>query len=303
MFSIILPLYNKEMHVYEAIKSVLNQSFKNFELIVVDDGSTDNSLDLVNKITDDRLKVFSQVNSGVSSARNFGILKSKFENIAFIDADDLWKPNYLEEIYKLIELFPEAKWFCTGYSYLNNGVEKERIVSELKGSKKMVNYFEYSIFELINHVDTTVIKKDIFDEVGYFPLGVRYGEDQDLFSRIALKYKIAYSGIVGANYVLDSENRACNVRIYNDLWPFLKNYKSEISNNFEEKELKYTYAFVDRRMITKAKELKIYGRTTESLKIMFKHINGNLSYFWWKSFIICIIPYKQIKSIKNIFLK
>jgi glycosyltransferase involved in cell wall biosynthesis len=93
-FSVIIPIYNKEKDVETTIKSVLNQTYVDYEVILVDDGSTDNSLNIVNAIEDDRIQIFTKQNEGVSKTRNYGITKSKAEYIAFLDADDYWYPNH-----------------------------------------------------------------------------------------------------------------------------------------------------------------------------------------------------------------
>jgi len=114
-FSVIIPIYNKEKDVETTIKSVLNQTYIDYEVILVDDGSTDNSLDIVNAIEDDRIQIFTKQNEGVSKTRNYGITKAKAEYIAFLDADDYWYPNHLEILHHLIKKFPEEAWYATSY--------------------------------------------------------------------------------------------------------------------------------------------------------------------------------------------
>jgi glycosyltransferase involved in cell wall biosynthesis len=113
MFSIVIPLYNKEKYIKRAITSVLDQTIQDFEIIVVNDGSTDNSTNIVKSITDNRIKLINQENQGVSVARNTGIENTKNEYIAFLDADDKWEPYFLEEIRKLIEINKSAGLFAT----------------------------------------------------------------------------------------------------------------------------------------------------------------------------------------------
>ena len=115
-FSIIIPLYNKEKFIENTIQSVLGQSFEDFELIVVNDGSTDTSLELVNKLKDKRIKTYSISNAGVSKARNFGIQKATSKLIVFLDADDLWKNNHLQELYNLRKAHPHCGLYTMGYT-------------------------------------------------------------------------------------------------------------------------------------------------------------------------------------------
>lgn len=107
-FSVVIPLYNKEKYIRNTLKSVLDQTVHNFEIIVVDDGSTDGSLQAANSIANEKIKVISQKNAGVAVARNVGVENAKADYIAFLDADDKWQPNYLENIEKLIDEFPES---------------------------------------------------------------------------------------------------------------------------------------------------------------------------------------------------
>ena len=97
-FTVIIPLYNKEPYIKRALETVLNQTYDNFEMIIIDDGSTDEGVRIVSSIQDTRIKVFSQINSGVSAARNRGALLAKNQYLAFLDADDTWEPNFLQEI-------------------------------------------------------------------------------------------------------------------------------------------------------------------------------------------------------------
>jgi glycosyltransferase involved in cell wall biosynthesis len=106
LISIVIPLYNKERFIKETLKSVLNQSIQDYEVIIVDDGSTDNSASIISDINDHRISIFSNSNNGVSHARNFGISKSNSDLIALMDGDDLWEANHLENLYKLHTSFP-----------------------------------------------------------------------------------------------------------------------------------------------------------------------------------------------------
>src|SRR5690606_11857402 len=112
MFSIVIPLYNKEQSVTNTLQSVLNQTYTEFEVVIVNDGSTDNSVEKVEAFNDPRIRLIHQANAGVSAARNKGIEEAKFEWIAFLDADDLWMENHLSTLRNMIETYPEYKAFC-----------------------------------------------------------------------------------------------------------------------------------------------------------------------------------------------
>ena len=123
-FSVIIPLYNKEAYIEQTLGSVLAQTYPFFEVIIVDDGSSDASLQIVNRITDSRIRVISQVNSGVATARNRGVKEAKENYVAFMDADDFWAPNYLERIVFLISTCPDAGIFACRYVEMMNGNRK-----------------------------------------------------------------------------------------------------------------------------------------------------------------------------------
>ena len=107
-FSVVIPLFNKEHFIEKTIQSVLNQTLQDFEIIIINDGSTDASLEKVELINDDRISVFTTKNLGVSHARNYGIQKAKGHDIAFLDADDYWESEFLESIKGLIEKYPNV---------------------------------------------------------------------------------------------------------------------------------------------------------------------------------------------------
>src|SRR5690606_38009132 len=117
MFSVVIPLYNKELSIQNTIHSVLNQTVQDFEIVVVNDGSTDNSVEKVVEIFDARILIINKPNGGVSSDRNMGVEEAKYEWIAFLDGDDLWKVNHLEEIVKMMKLFPSDKVFVNSFEY------------------------------------------------------------------------------------------------------------------------------------------------------------------------------------------
>lgn len=302
MFSVIIPLYNKERHIINAVQSVLQQTYTNFELIIVNDGSTDNGLNSLTIITDPRVNVISQENAGVSAARNTGIQNSKFDYIACLDADDEWKPFFLKEICKLIDKFPDAGWYGTGYAIQEHGKVTERIPSDLKDNMCMVDFFKYSLHHQLIHIDSIVIKKSSYDRVGLFPVGVNHGDDQDIFARLAMDYDIAYSGKVGTYYNLDSDNRAClNVNLA-QLWPFLKEYKHYLNKILSDEKRFYIEEFITRRMIARARILKKNGETIKAIKVLMEYKKTVLlKKLWFKNILFCLLPYKTLRKVKRYF--
>lgn len=207
-FSVIIPVYNKEKSICSTIESVLNQTYPNFELIVVNDGSTDDSLKEVQSYTDPRIKILNKQNGGVSSARNLGIRTSQNQFIVFLDADDLWLPFCLEEFRRLIIDFPQAEIFCTNFNMTGK---------HLKGSDRsyfVEDYYYASAYYLakwsISMIITgcVTIRKGLFLEVGYFDQELTHGEDIDMWERLASMSKLAKSERVTTIYRTDAENRA-----------------------------------------------------------------------------------------------
>ena len=146
-FSVLIPLYNKENFVKQTITSLISQSCQDFEVVIVNDGSTDNSLDVVYSLKNEKFKILNQKNQGVSAARNNGAAISQGQWIAFLDADDLWKPDHLQELKKCIDKLPEAELVSTSYKiklqaeYLKTPNYSKIIPSEISYIK---NYLEYS---------------------------------------------------------------------------------------------------------------------------------------------------------------
>src|SRR5690625_5076160 len=133
MFSVVIPLYNKELSIRNTLQSVLDQTFTDFEIVIVNDGSTDSSAAIVEEFTDPRIRLIHQENQGVSAARNKGIEEAKYDWIVFLDGDDLWENNHLEEFVKMIKLFPEDRVFCTSHT-------KSKLKKEYE--KKIINGYE-----------------------------------------------------------------------------------------------------------------------------------------------------------------
>ena len=205
MFSIVIPLYNKELSVGNTIHSVLNQRFQDFEVLVVNDGSTDNSANAVEKINDARIRLITQTNLGVSAARNRGITEAKFEWIAFLDSDDLWLENHLEEVANMITAFPAEKFFTTSFIYSDD----RKLFKHNRNSTifKVESYFKESIKETLLCADTIVINKDCFKCSGLFNTQMKSGEDTELWNRMVRQYGLVKSDVVTAIYRVEAENR------------------------------------------------------------------------------------------------
>lgn len=198
MFSIVIPLYNKENLIEYSIRSILSQTFQDFEIIVVNDGSTDNSVSVAESVMDPRIRLINQANAGVSAARNRGIKEAKYDLIAFMDADDEWKPDYLDTQYRLTKKYPECSVFSCNYEFHNSkGKITQTIIRKLTFTTEtgiLTNYFEVAS---ASHpplcTSAVIVRKQAIESIGGFPVGIKSGEDLLTWARLAVKFKIAYN--------------------------------------------------------------------------------------------------------------
>lgn len=208
MISVVIPLYNKEKQIAHTLQSVFNQTFQNFEVVIVDDGSTDGSVAEVEKLSDSRIRLIHQKNAGVSAARNRGIEEAKSDLIAFLDADDEWKPEYLATQYQLSQKYPDCNVFACNYEFRNTeGKVTPTIIRKLPFSGEdgiLSNYFEVASCSHPPICSISImVRKPAIQAIGGFPVGIRSGEDLLTWARLAVNDKIAYSKISLAVFIRD----------------------------------------------------------------------------------------------------
>ena len=228
--SVVIPLYNKQKSIAATLQSVFAQSYTNYEIIVVDDGSTDESASIVEELlaspksspkgkdlnTEENFpslqggvggRLIRKANGGVCSARNRGIQEAKYDYIALLDGDDLWDEHYLEEQVKLIQDFPEAKMWGVSIAFIKHSKQTKWNQGMGDGYRGYVeNYFGTSHSDLFCS-SSVVINKDVFDKVGYFDERIASSEDIDMWYRIILHYPVVFYDKVLAFYNQDAENR------------------------------------------------------------------------------------------------
>ena len=211
-FSVIIPLYNKAPYVTKAIDSVLSQTFADYELVIMDDGSKDDSFDVASKAIEGRVNchIHRQENAGASMARNNAVALSQGEYLCFLDADDWWAPNFLEEMSGLIDACPEAGIYGTGYTIVDEARNRTRMAPigvEEGFEKGYINYCQVYAKTLAMPLWTgaVCIPRPIFDEMQGFPKGIKLGEDFLLWIKIVLKYKVAFLNKPLAFYNQDVE--------------------------------------------------------------------------------------------------
>lgn len=244
MFSVIIPLFNKVNYIEKAIISVLRQTFHNFELIILDDGSTDESVDVAYTIINNypvevqrKISVISQENKGVSSARNYGVELATFDYITFLDADDWWCDDYLERMKFLIDNYPVAGIYGCSYYKVRNGKSIDaKIGVNYNFDHGIINYFKVYSLTLWMPLTSisTVVKKSVFCDIGGFNSKLKLGEDFDLWARIASRYPVAYLNVPLAYYDQDVDvaTRAVGARLYEPEEHMLfTTYDEELTSN------------------------------------------------------------------------
>lgn len=218
MFSVIIPSFNKIDFISISIQSVLNQTLSGFEIIVIDDGSTDGSLDLLKRYetTNSNIHIIFQKNMGVSMTRNNGAKAAKYEYLAFLDADDWWENTFLEEMKSFIENYPNAGLYSSNFSIVKNG---NRIESKFNIQTGFIDYFESYVFCGFRqpiYSSCAVIPKVVFNKLSGFMPNIKIGEDFYLWTKIALEEKIAYLNKNLSNYNQDSNiNFRATKKIHN----------------------------------------------------------------------------------------
>lgn len=252
-FSVIIPLYNKEKYIQNTLKCVFNQSFTNFEIIVVNDGSTDRSLEILEDFSDERLKIIHQKNQGVSVARNTGMQNAKADYICFLDADDTWRPNHLQAFHNAITKFPDAKMYCNRYvTQISKNTFIENKFINIPGNYEgyVTDFFKSSLINRVALTSAVCINKDIFNEIGGFDPTLKSDQDLDYWIKIALKYKVAitaentmFYNFINANKSLSKDQSKFNKltdlnkyveieKINESLKLFLDIYRIEYSLNY-----------------------------------------------------------------------
>lgn len=215
LFSVVIPLYNKGKSISRTIGDVLAQSFTDYEVIVVDDGSTDGGAKVIRTPQfQNKVRLICKENGGVSSARNRGVLEAKGAYIVFLDADDSWEEIHLSEIAKLIhEYGSEAKAFATNFArkfpdgswYVNRTDMKRGLVNDFFKQTNKCSFVNSSC---------VCIDREALIEVGLFNERYTHGEDIDLWFRIARKFSYAYSPVVTSVYNIDPTSGSCTTMNY-----------------------------------------------------------------------------------------
>lgn len=320
----VIPLYNKKKIIQKTLSSVCSQTYENFDIIVVDDGSTDGSAKHLSFEKFDNLKVIHQENLGQSAARNKGIKNATGDYIAFLDADDLWKPDHLQNLANLARELPSAGIYASAYiSKFPRGFST--ITSFPISDSRLINSYEY--FEAASDapvvwVSATMVPKKIFEEVGLFLEGEHRGADREMWGRILLKYNLAYNSQPTAIYCNDiagQETRKkrpiqfppmiktidCEIKKISDeqLRSSLLKYRQKLLNGHLGKALKDGSKDEILHVLSLQQDNSIFGRIMKSLFFLSGLCSVNLARFFYRlcghRYILFFLHKKYIQSVSK----
>ncbi len=271
LFTIVIPLYNKASTIKRTIDSLLSQTFKDFDVIIVDDGSEDNALEIVNSYKSDRIKLVSEENQGVSSARNKGIELSKTEFITFLDADDEYSKEHLEKLKHLIDNYPNYNVYATSYKIVTNEKESLPLIQNLKfkESKDVNEGVVESYFEVASkghcpiHIGSIAVRRQALKNI-QFPLRVAVGEDLYFIALLMIKNDLVFLNDASYIYNFEETNRFMGLYEQIDMY-----FDSLLDRGCKDKYLKsYVALWHTRRAI--------YALRTKSWNVIRHHLLKSL---------------------------
>lgn len=316
--SVVIPTYNCHMFIVEAIESVLMQTYNNFEILVVDDGSTDNTkMLLTNYIQNKLIKYIYQDNQGVSVARNTGITNSIGELIAFLDADDALLPHSLEKRVRAFELFPEAEIVFTDYfeekfnddsvAFISHGDFEEELLSYGCQTINEYTLFDSKLYKYFSEKQPNLlwtgaitINRNVLKSVGYFNSSLKVSEDTDMWRRILKCHQAAF--------VREPLTRYISYRgSYDKYEAHYLNLIEELKNIIIKKSISIEQAQKHRRTISDSYLAIAYKKYIPMLdfrmarccllkSIWFYFFN----YFAWKQLLLCCLPVTLYLSIRKV---
>lgn len=273
-FSVVIPLYNKAAYILMTVQSVLQQQYEDFELIVVDDGSTDQGVEQLSKIKDPRMTIIQQKNQGVSVARNRGIFAARAEFVAFLDADDMWCPDYLMQIDRLTQKYTQADIFVTAYNVQMSSDVIHYSNAEDAETCGIHNYW----LSLKNGYDfvwtsATVIRRKAILDAGGFKPGERIGQDLDLWARVAQNNPlVAYTDKRCVNYNRNAENNARTRVKVAYAQAFIHDLKMELQNEKRTAEEKKCIASkLRKKLIVYIFTLNLSGDSSGARKVILEN--------------------------------
>ncbi|VXD23286.1 glycosyltransferase [Planktothrix paucivesiculata] len=246
LISVIIPVYNGEKTIKETILSVLNQTFKDWELIIINDGSTDSTMEIIAQIQNSRIRVFNCENAGLAKSRNRGIDHAQGEFISFLDSDDLWTTDKLETQFQALKKHPEA---AVAYSWTDYIDQSNQFLHSGRHITKHGNvYSELLVCNFLENGSNALIRKQVFAHVGQFDTSLTAGEDWDMWFRLAAVYP--FVGVPAVQVLYRVSATSMSAKIKNQEKECLKVLKNafqkvpELSPSLKKKSLANLYKYL-----------------------------------------------------------
>ena len=310
LVSIILPAYNASLTIRDTIKSILNQSFKDFELIIINDGSTDGTVEVLRKFTDDRIRLFNFKNRGLPESRNRGIKKAKGKYISFIDADDMWVQQKLEFQYNALLSNPDCD---VAYSWTLFIDESGTILHPLRTTKYNGYVFEHLICSnFIGSGSNILATRGAIKKTGYFNTEYKSSEDWDYYLRLSKSFKFVYVPKFQILYRQSPNSMTNNIglieseaiRVTNDTFNNIKDLdikKKPISISNIKLYSAYLYLTRQPKGIWKR---KVFLKCCQSLRLYPQNLfNISFLYIILALLIVSILPSKYSSGVLKFLLK
>jgi len=286
LVSVVIPVYNVERYIEQALDSVLSQSYSNFEIIVVDDQSPDNSIAIVkDRYSDDRIRLIQQKNRGLAGARNTGVRHANGRYIAFLDSDDFWQPTKLESHIRVMEANPSCGVSFSSSLFVD---ENDQSLGRLQEPNKKSNYHPRDIFcrNPIGNGSAPVIRKGILEQIGfqtaekneggipytqYFDESLQQSEDVDCWTRIAILTATNFQYIDQplTNYRLNDGGLSANVDKQFETWMYLleklHGYAPAFAQRYGPAAKAFQYRYLARRSV-------FQGQASNAVRFMWRAI-------------------------------
>lgn len=279
--TVVIPLYNKAPEIARALGSVLAQTLRPKEIIVVDDGSTDGSGDVVESMATPSVRVIRQENRGVSVARNVGIEAATTKWVALLDGDDVWCADFLATIADLIERYPGCGAYGTAF-FVEQG--QERVAADNPSEEGVVDFFAEAMQHYVLLPSATVVDRDLVLSLGGFPEGMRLGEDQYLWTLIARSADVAFSPKRMAIYSRVASNRSAAIYC-----PEQTQYSFE--KLYDESSSDMSNEYIARVALGKALTESVKGGTQAAARAVKFFSYTRLSRrAWWKVRVLNSLP-------------
>lgn len=300
-FSVIIPLYNKENYVENALKSILNQTFTDYEIIIVNDCSTDNSISKIESYLSEKITlIHHEKNQGLSATRNTGIKNAKADYVTYLDADDLWKPTFLETIHRLITNFPKAKIFGTnyeevyGHKILKPFNNSDTLANDFEG---IIDFFKINIKQGIYNHGSVCFHKAVFEKVGLYDEKVRFSQDIDFNIRANYFFKLAYSNSNQMSYFMQTDNQITRSSILHYQIPNYDQYEDWAKSNVDLKKQLDFLRYVLVKKLKKDGDKILWRKIIKPIQL--KNLN-------WKQIVLLHLPKNTLlllDKIKIILIK